>query len=130
MIILGGLISVFSFGALTLFLILINGGLVSFLISQVVILGYNPWLFVATFILPHGIFEIPAVLIGMTFALRIGAATVSPPAGLDIGQGVLLTVANFIKILIFLVIPLFNRRAATNSGPLISSARAVISLVP
>lgn len=105
-VILAALISVFSFGALTLILTLINVGLVSFLITQIVTLGYNPWLFVATFILPHGIIEVPAILVGMTFALRIGAAVVSPPNGLDIGQGLLLTCANFIKILIFLVIPL------------------------
>jgi uncharacterized membrane protein SpoIIM required for sporulation/ABC-type transport system involved in multi-copper enzyme maturation permease subunit len=104
--ILAVLVSVFSFGALTLLLTIINVGLVSFLITEIVILGYNPWLFVATFVLPHGIFEVPAVLIGLTFALRIGAALVSPPQGLDVGQGFILTLANFIKILIFLVIPL------------------------
>ena len=60
----------------------------------------------AAFILPHGIIEIPAVLIGMTFALRMGAALVSPPAGFDLGQGLILNLANFVKILIFLVIPL------------------------
>lgn len=69
-------------------------------------MGYNPWLFMATFILPHGLFEIPAILLAMAFAVRIGAAMVSPPAGLDISQGVLLTVANFIKMLIFVIIPL------------------------
>ena len=42
----------------------------------------------------------------MTFALRIGAALISPPKGFDIGQALLLTSANFAKILIFLVIPL------------------------
>ncbi len=105
-VILGGMVTVISFGALTLLLTLINAGLVSFLIAQVVMLGYNPWLFLSTFILPHGILEIPAVLIGMTFALRIGAALVSPPDDLDVGQGFLLTVANFVKVLIFLVIPL------------------------
>ena len=105
-VLLAGLVSFFSFGALTLILALINVGLVSFIVAQIIILGYNPWLFLATFILPHGVVEIPAVLVGMTFALRIGAAMVSPPAGLDIGQGVLLTTANFIKILFFLVIPL------------------------
>ena len=77
--ILGCLVSVFSFGSLALLLTIVNVGLVSFIISEVVMLGYNPWLFVATFILPHGILEIPAVLIGLTFALRIGAALVSPP---------------------------------------------------
>lgn len=105
-VLLAGLVSFFSFGALTLILTLINVGLVSFIVAQIIILGYNPWLFLATFILPHGLVEIPAVLLGMTFALRIGAAMVSPPAGLDIGQGVLLTTANFVKILFFLVIPL------------------------
>jgi stage II sporulation protein M len=81
-------------------------GLVSFLVTEIITIGYNPWLFLVTFILPHGIFEIPAILIGMTFALRIGAAMVSPPKGLDVGQGLLLTSANFIKVLILVVIPL------------------------
>jgi uncharacterized membrane protein SpoIIM required for sporulation/ABC-type transport system involved in multi-copper enzyme maturation permease subunit len=103
---LAGLVSMFSFGSLTLLLTLINVGLVSFIIAEIVQLGYNPWLFFATFILPHGIFELPAVLLGMTFALRIGAAMVSPPAGLDVGQGVLLTLANFFKVLFFLLMPL------------------------
>lgn len=105
-IILAAISSVFSFGVLALFLTLINMGLVSFIITQIVLLGYNPWLFVATFILPHGIFEIPAILLGMAFALRIGAALVSPPPGLDLGQGLILTTANFLKVLIFVVIPL------------------------
>jgi uncharacterized membrane protein SpoIIM required for sporulation len=103
---LAALVSIFSFGALALILTLINMGLVSFIIAQIVILGYNPWLFVAAFILPHGILEIPAILLGMTFALRIGAALVSPPQGLDIGQGLILTSANFIKYLIFVGVPL------------------------
>jgi uncharacterized membrane protein SpoIIM required for sporulation len=103
---LAALVSIFSFGALALILTLINMALVSFIITQIVLLGYNPWLFVAAFILPHGILEIPAILLGMTFALRIGAALVSPPQGLDIGQGLILTSANFIKILIFVVVPL------------------------
>jgi uncharacterized membrane protein SpoIIM required for sporulation len=105
-ILLAVLVGFFSFGSLTLLVTLMNVGLVSFIIAQIVMLGYNPWLFATTFILPHGIIEIPAVLLGMTFALRIGAAMVSPPAGLDIGQGVLLTTANFFKIFIFLIIPL------------------------
>lgn len=105
-LVLAGLVSMFSFGALALLLTLANVGLVSFVIAEIVQLGYNPWLFVATFILPHGIVELPAVLLGMTFALRIGAALVSPPQGLDVGQGLLLTVANFLKVFVFLLVPL------------------------
>lgn len=105
-IVLASVVSVFSFGALALFLTLINAGLVSFLIAEVVMLGHNPWLFVATFILPHGIIEVPAVFIGIAFALRMGAALVSPPFDLDVGQALILTTANFTKILLFLIIPL------------------------
>ncbi|MBN1991648.1 MAG: stage II sporulation protein M [Anaerolineae bacterium] len=104
--VLAVVVSAFSFGALALLLTLINVGLVSFVISEIVMLGYNPWLFVTVFILPHGILEIPAVLIGFTFSLRIGAALISPPEGLDVGQGFILTLANFVKVLVFLVIPM------------------------
>ena len=93
--VLSGLISIFSFGSLTLLLTVLNMGLVSLVITEIVMLGFNPWLFVATFILPHGILEIPAILIGMTFALRMGAALVSPPKGLDIGQGAVINQRQF-----------------------------------
>ena len=105
-IILAAVFSIITFGSLTLALTLVNLGLVSFIIAQIIMLGHDPWLFVATFILPHGIFEIPAILIGMTFALRIGAALISPPEQLDLGQSLLLTLANYAKILIFVIIPL------------------------
>jgi uncharacterized membrane protein SpoIIM required for sporulation len=58
------------------------------------------------FLLPHGVIELPAAIIGTAFALRIGAALVSPPMGLDVGQGFLLALANFCKVFVFLVIPL------------------------
>jgi uncharacterized membrane protein SpoIIM required for sporulation len=80
--------------------------LVGFFAVEVGLLGYNPWLFVAAFLLPHGIIEMPAAVIATAFALRIGAALVSPPAGLDVGQGFLLVLANFCKIFVFLIVPL------------------------
>jgi uncharacterized membrane protein SpoIIM required for sporulation len=80
--------------------------LVGFFAVEVSLLGFNPWLFVAAFLLPHGIIELPAAIIGTAFALRIGAALVSPPKGLDIGQGFLLVLADFCKVFFFLVVPL------------------------
>jgi uncharacterized membrane protein SpoIIM required for sporulation/ABC-type transport system involved in multi-copper enzyme maturation permease subunit len=105
-IVLAGLLSVFSFGALALLLVVANIGLVSFVIAQMINLGVNPGLFMLAFILPHGIFEIPALLIGLTFAMRIGAALMSPPYRLDIGQSLLYTTANFVKVTLFLVLPM------------------------
>jgi hypothetical protein len=103
---LAAILGLFSFGALALILLMIPLALVGFFAVEVSLLGYNPWLFVAAFLLPHGIVEMPAAIVGTAFALRIGAALVSPPAGLDVGQGFLLVLANFCKIFLFLVVPL------------------------
>jgi uncharacterized membrane protein SpoIIM required for sporulation/ABC-type transport system involved in multi-copper enzyme maturation permease subunit len=103
---LAAVLGIFSFGALALILLMIPLALVGFFAVEVSLLGYSPWLFVAAFILPHGIIELPAAVIGTAFALRIGAALVSPPTGLDVGQGFLLVLADFCKIFFFLVVPL------------------------
>jgi uncharacterized membrane protein SpoIIM required for sporulation len=103
---LATILGVFSFGALALILLMIPLALVGFFTVEVGLLGYNPWLFLAAFLLPHGVIELPAAIIATAFALRIGAALVSPPAGLDVGQGFLLVLANFCKIFLFLVVPL------------------------
>jgi uncharacterized membrane protein SpoIIM required for sporulation len=89
-----------------LILLMIPLALVGFFAVEVSLLGYSPWLFMAAFILPHGIIELPAAVIGTAFALRIGAALVSPPTGLDVGQGFLLVLADFCKVFFFLVVPL------------------------
>jgi len=105
-IFLAAILGIFSFGALALILLMIPLALVGFFTVEVSLLGYSPWLFVSAFLLPHGIVELPAAIIGTAFALRIGAALVSPPKGLDVGQGFLLVLANFCKIFLFLVVPL------------------------
>ncbi len=101
-----GLLSIFSFGVLALILLMIPVALVAFFAVEAGMLGFSPWLFLATFIVPHGIVEVPAAVLATAFALRIGAALVSPPKGLDVGQGFLLTLADFIKVFVFLVVPL------------------------
>jgi len=103
---LAAVLGMFSFGALALILLMIPLALVGFFAVEVGLLGYSPWLFTAAFLLPHGIIELPAAVIGTAFALRIGAALISPPAGLDVGHGLLLVLANFCKIFLFVVVPL------------------------
>jgi uncharacterized membrane protein SpoIIM required for sporulation len=99
-------LGIFSFGTLALILLMIPLALIGFFAVEVSLLGYSPWVFVMAFLLPHGIVELPAAIIGTAFAVRVGAALVSPPLGLDVGQGFLLALADFCKIFVFLVIPL------------------------
>ena len=103
---LAALLGIFSFGSLSLILLMIPLAIVGFFTVEVGILGYSPWIFVTAFVLPHGIVELPAAILGTAFALRMGAALVSPPAGLDVGHGFLLVLADFCKIFFLLVVPL------------------------
>jgi uncharacterized membrane protein SpoIIM required for sporulation len=109
---LAGVLAVFSFGVLSLVMLMAPLALVGFFAGEVAIVGYSPLAFVGAFILPHGVVELPAAVIATAFALRIGAALVSPPAGLDVGQGLLLVMADFLKVFLFLVVPLLLIAAA------------------
>ncbi len=105
-LLLAALLALFSFGALALLLIMVPMVVVGFLAAEASILGYNPLLFLCAFILPHGLIELPVAAIATAFALRIGASLVSPPAGMTVGESLLLTIADFFKVYFFLVVPL------------------------
>jgi uncharacterized membrane protein SpoIIM required for sporulation/ABC-type transport system involved in multi-copper enzyme maturation permease subunit len=105
-LLLAGLAAVISLGVLSVLMLMVPIGLVGFLAGQVAWLGYNPLAFVGAFVLPHGLFEIPAAVIATAFALRIGASITAPREGLTVGEGLLATIADFFKVFLFLVVPL------------------------
>jgi uncharacterized membrane protein SpoIIM required for sporulation len=69
-------------------------------------MGASPWLLLGTFILPHGIVEMPTAIIATAMALRLGAVVISPPKGMTVSQGVLQALADLVKVLALLVVPL------------------------
>jgi ABC-type transport system involved in multi-copper enzyme maturation permease subunit len=105
------LLGLFSFGTLAMVLLMIPIALVGFFSGQMPMMGASPLLFLATFILPHGVIELPAAILATGMALRLGAAVISPPSGLSLRQGLLLALADFAKVFVFLVIPLLGLAA-------------------
>ena len=105
-LVLGALLGLFSFGTLSLILLMIPMAMIGFFSGQMPMMDASPLLFLATFILPHGIVELPAAIVATGMALRLGAAVISPPSGLSLRQGLLLALADFCKVFVFLVIPL------------------------
>ena len=101
-----------SFGAVPLLLLLSPMLLVGFFAGEAFILGLNPLLFLVAFILPHGLFELPAVALATAFSVRLGASIMSPPSGFTISESLLLSLADLIKVFVFLVIPLLLLAAA------------------
>jgi uncharacterized membrane protein SpoIIM required for sporulation/ABC-type transport system involved in multi-copper enzyme maturation permease subunit len=105
-LLLAGLAAVISLGVLAILMLMVPIGLVGFFAGQMAWLGYNPLAFVAAFVLPHGLFEIPAAVIATAFALRIGASVTAPREGLTVGEGLVAAIADFVKVFLFLVVPL------------------------
>ena len=105
-LLLAGLLAVFSFGSLAIVLLMIPMGIIGFFMYEVAHWGLNPGLFLATFVLPHGIFELPAAILATAAALRLGTALIVRPPRMTVGEGWLSALADFIKVFIFATLPL------------------------
>jgi uncharacterized membrane protein SpoIIM required for sporulation/ABC-type transport system involved in multi-copper enzyme maturation permease subunit len=78
-------LAVFSFGIGALILTSLTYVIMGYLFSQVMIAGYAPSLFAAA-ILPHGIIEIPMIVIAVAAAVKLGSVVTRPPQGMTVGQ--------------------------------------------
>jgi uncharacterized membrane protein SpoIIM required for sporulation/ABC-type transport system involved in multi-copper enzyme maturation permease subunit len=105
-LLLAALLALISLGVFAILLMMVPIVLIGFFAGQVACLGYSPVAFLAAFILPHGLFELPAALLATAFALRIGASVTAPRQGLAVGEGLLAAIADFVKVFLFLVVPL------------------------
>lgn len=100
------LLGLFSFGSLALILLFAPMAIVGFFAGEVVNLGNNPLTFFIAFIVPHGLFELPAAVLATAFALRLGASMISPPAGVSAGENLLHALTDLVKLFIFVILPL------------------------
>ncbi len=100
------LLAIFSFGTLAIALLMAPLAIIFFFTLQIVYAGYSPLLFLGTFILPHGVIELPTAIIATGLAVRLGAVFMSPPEGMTVTEGWLWALADFIKVFFALVVPL------------------------
>ena len=101
----------FSFSVLGVLLYMVNigliGGLFAFLqLLSVQLPDIQPWPLFLYGVVPHGIFEIPALMIGSAVVLYMGVAIVTPQTGKSMGEVILELLADWTKIFVGLVVPL------------------------
>jgi len=95
-----------SFSVLGVLIYMINISLIGGLFGLFELLGVPALpLFIAG-VLPHGIFEIPALMIGSAAMLYFGASLVTPQLGKSMGEVIIELLADWMKIFLGLVIPL------------------------
>jgi ABC-type transport system involved in multi-copper enzyme maturation permease subunit len=106
------LLSIFSFGTLAIALLMAPLAIIFFFLVQAAYAGYSPLLFFGAFVLPHGLMELPAAIIATALAVRLGAAFMSPPEGMTVGEGWLRALADFVTVFVALIVPLLALAAA------------------
>jgi len=101
-----GFFGLFSFGVLGVILYIINtsviGGLFGFLKLQ----GFQLMPLFLNGILPHGIFEIPALILSCAAVFHIGLELITPQTRRTIGEVLLEALADWARIYVGLVVPL------------------------
>jgi uncharacterized membrane protein SpoIIM required for sporulation/ABC-type transport system involved in multi-copper enzyme maturation permease subunit len=105
-LLLAGVLAIFSFGSLAVVLLMAPMGIIGYFMYQVAQSGMDPWLFFAAFVLPHGLFELPAAILATAAALRLGASVIVRPPRLTVSEGWLLALADFAKVFVFATLPL------------------------
>lgn len=95
-----------SFSVLGIMLYMVNIGLMGGLFAVFQLLGRDPWPLFQYGVFPHGIFEIPALIIGSAAVLYMGVAIVTPQVGKSMGEVILELLADWTKIFLGLVVPL------------------------
>jgi len=70
------------------------------------IVGYSPVMTFVTGVLPHGIFELTAVFLATAAMLKVGAQLVTPQTEKSLGEILLLSLADWFRIFIGIVLPL------------------------
>ncbi|MCA9915055.1 MAG: stage II sporulation protein M [Anaerolineae bacterium] len=102
-LLVGLLLSIFSFGVLAYVYVPIAFVVLGYLASQLIPAGYG-MLFVAA-VLPHGIVEIPVILLAAAAIFRAGAVITKPPQGETVGQVWSQALGDAIKIGLGIILP-------------------------
>lgn len=99
------ILGVISFGVMAVVIAMMPFGILGWSFFQFNLLSLNPAIFFAA-LLPHSIVEIPAILLAVATALRLGAIITRPQKGMTVTEAWLNALADMVKIGVGLVVPL------------------------
>jgi len=104
--VMGSVVGVVTFGILGVLILLVPMTIISYLMVPMVAAGIPAWKFLLGLVIPHGIFEIPAIVLLGGAILHIGVSLVTPNKGESILEGLVRSLGEWAKIMVGLIIPL------------------------
>jgi uncharacterized membrane protein SpoIIM required for sporulation/ABC-type transport system involved in multi-copper enzyme maturation permease subunit len=106
-IVLASLLGIFSFGVLGVLILSLPFALIGYFSAVAAQTGFSPGYFLLGFILPHGIVEIPAIILTGAIIIRLGLVLVTPQEEYTIGEAWVRSLAEWARLMVFVVLPLF-----------------------
>ncbi|HEY5573703.1 MAG TPA: stage II sporulation protein M [Anaerolineales bacterium] len=103
---LATVLGIFSFGVLGILVLMVPMMLIGYFTGAVAGAGISPWLFMLAFVVPHGILEVPAIILVGAAILRLGGTLAAPSPGKTIGEAWLQAFGDWTKVIVGLVLPL------------------------
>lgn len=100
------LLGAFSFGILGVIPIMATMGAIGMIAGVMVHSGVSTEQFLLAFILPHGVIEIPAVILSTAAILRAGALLATPSPHRTVGEVWISSLAEWVQIMAGVVLPL------------------------
>lgn len=95
-----------SFGTLGVALFMVNMALIGGVLGAASLISYSPLMVFTIAVLPHGFFELTAVVVSTAAVLKVGAVLITPQPDKSMGEIFLLSLADWFKVFIGLVVPL------------------------
>ena len=68
--------------------------------------GLSTWTFLLGFVIPHGVMEIPAIILAAALIIRLGLTMVTPNEKYTIGEAWIRSLADWTRIILLVVVPL------------------------
>jgi stage II sporulation protein M len=102
------LLGLFSFGVLGYLIYLLNMGIIGVVLALFGVMGGSPVKVGVFGILPHGIFELAALVLASAAVLYIGIVLVTPRAQKTMGEVLIEAIADWAKVGVGLVLPLLT----------------------
>jgi uncharacterized membrane protein SpoIIM required for sporulation/ABC-type transport system involved in multi-copper enzyme maturation permease subunit len=99
-------LGIFSFGVLAVIVLMLPLIIVGYFMGNMVNVGLSPLVFFSTLVLPHGILEIPAIILAGAAILRLGATLAAPARGQAIGEAWIRSLADWARVMVALVLPI------------------------
>jgi uncharacterized membrane protein SpoIIM required for sporulation/ABC-type transport system involved in multi-copper enzyme maturation permease subunit len=103
---LASLLGIFSFGVLGIIILVLPFSIIGYFTAIAGQTGLSPWKFLLGFVIPHGILEVPAIILTGALIIRLGLTLVTPNEEYTIGEAWIRTLADWTRIMLLVIIPL------------------------